>query len=798
MLALIRKEITTFFASAVGYLVIAIFLILNSLFLWVFKSEFNIFDTGFASIAPFFQVAPWILLFLIPAVTMRSISEERKLGTLELLLVKPFSHLQLVLGKYFGAFLLIFIALIPSLLYVLTIIQLGDPIGNFDLGSTLGSYIGLLLLCALYTAIGIFASAITPNQIVAFLVATFLCFFFYFGFSGIANYQFLGELDYIIEQWGMQLHYERINRGIIDSRDVFYFLGLTAFFIVLTTTFLTKKTTKFRFQYIGIALVAVFLINIIGNNFYKRFDLTQDQRFTVSEATENIILDVNTPIIIDVLLKGSFPAEFKRLQAETRQLLEEFNALNPNVKYVFTDPFEGEEDHAATLNQLQQYGLTPLEVSVQENGKKETEVVIPWAIANFQNRSVKIPLLKNTIGATTNDRVTNSIQQLEYAFADGFSKLIYPKKKKIAMLKGNGQLPDIKIADFVKTLQDYYFVGAFTLDSVASNPKKTLQDLKQYDLIINAKPTQAFSDKEKYVLDQHLMHGGKALHLVESVAMELDSLFSPTGSTLAFYRDLNLKDAFFSYGARINPVIINDLYSAPLVLASGQGNNTQFTPYPWYYASLAKNNTITAAPIVKNIEAVKFEFSNQIDTLKNDIKKTILLSSSDKTKLDGVPKQFSINDIRKKPNLESYNKGAQPLAVLLEGKFKSAYKNRVKPIKLDEEKDLSIETKLVLISDGDIIKNNISKGQPLALGYDPYTFTTYGNKEFLLNTVNYLLDDTGLISVRSKEVIIPFLSVEKIVANRAKWQLINLILPLVILGLFGFVFFAFRKRKYVK
>ena len=363
-------------------------------------------------------------------------------------------------------------------------------------------------------------------------------------------------------------------------------------------------------------------INIFGNSFYKRFDLTQDQRFTLSSATEDLIYQAKTPVVIDVLLKGDFPSEFRRLQQETAQVLEEFNSLNSNIQYIFTNPFEEEILRSETLEELQRFGLTPMEVSVKESGKTEIETVVPWAILSYQNRSVKVPLIKNTIGATSEERVNNSIQQLEYAFADGLSKLLNPKKQKIAVLKGNGQLPDVQIADFIKTLQDYYFVGAFTLDSVASDPEKTLNDLERFDMIINAKPTEAFSEKEKYVLDQFIMKGGKSLWLLESVTMEVDSLMNPEGSAVAVMQDLRLGDALFSYGVRVNPVIVNDLYSAPLVLASGQGNDTQFTPYPWFYASLTKSNN--NHPIVKNTESVKFDFANQIDTLKNEVKKNDL------------------------------------------------------------------------------------------------------------------------------------------------------------------------------
>ncbi|WP_378176034.1 gliding motility-associated ABC transporter substrate-binding protein GldG [Aquimarina sp. SS2-1] len=799
MLAVIRKEINIFFASSVGYLVIGIFLILNGLFLWVFKGQFNILDSGFADLSPFFLIAPWILLFLIPAVTMRSISEEKKQGTLELLLTKPIRLWQLVAGKYLGSLFLIFIALVPSLLYVITVYQLGNPIGNLDTGSTIGSYVALLLLSATYTSIGTFASTITNNQIVAFLTGLFLCFLFYFGFSGLANYQLLGNTDYTLEQIGIQLHYERISQGIIDTRDIVYFISIILFFIFLTTLILRKNLQKTIYKLAAIAAIGVILVNVLGSSLYSRFDLTADSRFTLSEATKNLLKEAEVPISIDVLLEGNFPSEFRKLQGETKQILEEFNAINPNIQYIFTNPIEEEEFRKETLEELQRLGLTPMEVSVRESGKTEIETVVPWAIMNYQNRSVKVALVKNTIGATTEERVNNSIQQLEYVFADALKKLIHPKKHKIAVLKGNGQLPDIKIADFVKTLQEYYFVGAFTLDSVASNSEKTLKDLQKFDLIINAKPTQPFSEEEKYVLDQFIMNGGKSLWMLESVAMEIDSLFTAKskGSAIAFMQDLRLGDALFSYGVRINPVLINDLYSAPLMLASGQGNDTQFTPHPWFYASLTKSKS--NHPIVKNIESVKFEFSNQIDTLKNDISKTVLLSSSERSKLEGIPTEINLdNIIGQKPDMTAYTEGNHALAVLLEGKFKSAYKDRVKPLKLDTPQDISKATKMVVIADGDIIKNGIRKGRPITLGYDPYLNLQYGNKEFLLNTVNYLLDDSGLMEARGKEINIAFLDIEKVKENRTFWQVINIVVPLLILGAFGFLFSIIRKKKYCK
>ena len=542
--------------------------------------------------------------------------------------------------------------------------------------------------------------------------------------------------------------------------------------------------------------VVLLLLNIGGSYFFERFDLTIDKRYTLSPASKAIVEQAEAPVIIDVFLEGNFPPEFKRLQTETRQLLEEFASENPNIKYHFTDPIEDNADANEVATQFYQMGMTPARINVVENGKTTEEIVFPWAMANYGNKSVIVPLLKNQLGTTTEERVENSVQQLEYAFADAFSKLLKPRQKKIAVMRGNGELEDAYIADFIKSIQNYYFIAPFTLDSVAANPQKTLEQLKDFDLVIEAKPTEAYTEEEKLVLDQYLMNGGKQLWLLEHVAMETDSLFTNAGSAIALPRDLNMGDYFFKYGIRINPVLVKDLYSAPIVLANGSGNDTQFNPYPWLYFPLTasqKNH-----PIVNNIEAVKFEYASPIDTLANDIEKTILLSSSPKTRLEGLPREISLDMINTKPDLAAFTAGEQPLAVLLEGEFGSVYQNRVLPFQIDNFRSKSKATSLLVISDGDVAKNQLQRGEPMELGYDPYTGTTYGNKEFLLNAVNYLLDDSGLINIRSKEVSIAFLDQEKVVEKRLFWQVINLVLPLLLLGIFALLFFYIRKRKYVR
>lgn len=792
MLAILKKEITSFFASPIGYLVIAIFLLLNGLFLWLFKGEFNVLDNGFADLSSFFLLAPWIFIFLIPAITMRSFSDEKKQGTLELLLTKPISHFQIILGKYLGAFILILLALIPTLLYVYTVYELGSPTGNIDFGSTIGSYFGLLFLAAAYTAIGIFSSSLSDNQIVAFIIAVFLCFFFYIGFEGVADY----ISSTFVEQLGMNAHYKSMSRGVLDSRDIIYFLSVTILFLMFTVRIIsTKPFGKKELLPILLLPIGLLVFNVFTQSVYKRFDLTEDHRYTLNPATLAIVNDVNAPIIIDVFLEGdNFPSEFRRLQAETKQLLEEFAAQNQQISFQFINPLEDEATRERNIQQLSERGLTPLQVTVQETGKSSQDVIFPWALASYNGVTTTIPLIKNKIGASIQELASSSIQHLEYAFADGFSKLVNPRTKKIAFLIGNGELKGRYIEDFLKTISEYYNLAPFTLDSVAKNPETTLNQLKDFDLIVSAKPTEAFSEEEKYVLDQYTMQGGKSLWLIDAVAMEKDSLYNPTGKGIATARNLNLTDFFFKYGIRINPVLVNDLYSAPITLATGDGSQSQFNQLPWFYSPLV--NPDKKHPIVNNLNLVKFDFANQIDTLKNNIHKTVLLQSSILSKLDGTPREVSLEMTTQEPDPKTYSNGFQNLAVLLEGRFTSVYNNRIKPFQTEANKDTSVPTKMIVIADGDVIKNDLGRNGPQELGFDRWTGQTYGNKEFLLNAVNYLLDDTGLINIRSKEVAIAFLNPNKINDQKTTWQLINTVLPLLFLGIFGILFNYLRRRKY--
>ncbi len=540
---------------------------------------------------------------------------------------------------------------------------------------------------------------------------------------------------------------------------------------------------KVFFNKIGLKVVIAFLvllaINFIAEKWHTRWDLTQDKRYTLSETTRRTLLKINSPIVVDVLLKGNIPTEFKKLQTETLQLLEEYTAFNSNIVFNFVNPLEGEENVEKTLQELIDFGLNPLQISQNEAGKSSVEYIFPWAIVSNGEKSEKVALFVNKLGATDQDRVQNSVQRLEYNLTDALNKLTLNKRKKIAMLKSNGTLDDIYMADFLRFIQGYYRIAPFSLDSVSSNAEKTLNDLKNFDLLIVAKPTEPFSDPQKQVIDQFIMNGGRVLWLIDNVSIGIEDLYNPTGSTVAMPINLNLTDMFFQYGFRVNYTIVNDLYSTQIMIATGEGSQTRYMPIPWVYNPmiLSSNNHL----INNHLDAIRLQFANGVDTLKNGVKKTVLLSSSPFSKADGTPREVSLKIDVKKLDKNAYKSGNIPVSVLLEGEFTSVYKNRIRPIELKSNEDISKPTKMIIVADGDIIKNDISDNIPLELGFDKWTNTFYDNKAFLQNALNYLLDDTDFLALRNKKVQLAFLDREKVAENQKNWKVKSFVYPLFFL-----------------
>ncbi|MGE8342902.1 MAG: gliding motility-associated ABC transporter substrate-binding protein GldG [Flavobacterium sp.] len=560
-----------------------------------------------------------------------------------------------------------------------------------------------------------------------------------------------------------------------------------------------KLSTKQNLKTLGITIFILVVLNVLGTLFFHRFDLTKDQRYTLSPTSLGIVKQVQNPLSIKIYMAGDLPADFRRLQQETKQLLEEFQAYNSNIVFEFVDPLENEEESDELTKSLFQKGLTPINITVDDKGKQSQAMVFPWAVAVYNNKEVNIPLLKNIMGASTTQKVIGSIQHLEYSIADAINKITKDKQKKVAIIKGNGELNEVHVAKMLMQIRESYFIGPFTLDSVAKDPNGTLNALKKYDLAIISKPTEKFSDEEKEVLDQFIMNGGKTLWLIDQVAADMDSLYNDMGATLAYPRDLNLNDMFFKYGFRINPDLIKDEQGTPIKLATGeQGSATQYQDFIWKFAPQVFPTS--QHPIVKNLGGIKFDFANPIDTLKNGIKKTVLLQSSQYSKTIGSPVEVNLNMVTEKTTPQDYlNKGNKPLAVLLEGSFHSAFENRVLPFKDNSFTAQGKPNKMIVVADGDIARNQLDKNMmPVELGYDQRTGNLYDNKDFVMNCINYLLDDTGLINIRSKDVELPLLDKEKVYESYTFTQFITIGVPILILLVFGLVFTFVRKRKYSK
>lgn len=547
-----------------------------------------------------------------------------------------------------------------------------------------------------------------------------------------------------------------------------------------------------KIKNIAFLALGLLILNFANQSFYKRFDLTADNRYTLSKTTKNIVSKIDKNLSITIYLEGDFPSEFIRLQAETRQYLEELSAENSKIKIGFQNPDNQRE-------KLIKKGMIPSKLTVEENGKLSEAIIFPWAEISYEKKSQIISLLPSAIVASQEEQLQKAIENLEYSFSNALNTILLRKQKSVGVITGNGELQDMYQYSFLSEVAKKYRLAKFTLDSVASNPQQTLEDLTTLDLAIIAKPTQKFTEHEKFTIDQFIANDGKTLWMIDNVQADQDSLFT-NGKMLAYPRDLNLTDLLFAYGIRINTTLIKDLYAAKISLATGKiGNQTQFQNLEWFFHPLVSGNPNHA--ITKNIAPIRLQFVNPIDTLKNNIKKTPLLRSSLLTQKIGTPGFIELQSIADEIVETDYNNGNQLFAVLLEGAFNSAYKNRIQPFKTPLYKENSNNNKMVVISDGDIGKNQIlkdgtSKIQPLDLNRDKWTHQQFGNKDFLLNVVDYLLDDVGLIELRNKTLKINILDKQKAFKERLYWQFINVIFPLIFLLFFGFLFFFLRKRKY--
>jgi ABC-2 type transport system permease protein len=556
-----------------------------------------------------------------------------------------------------------------------------------------------------------------------------------------------------------------------------------------------NKFNSFLQLFTGIAIVI--LLNIIGHFVFHRFDLTAEKRYSLSPATKKLLKDLDDVVYFKVYLEGEFPAGFKRLRSETREMLDEFRAYaGDNIQYTFINPSQNEDikKNSEVYEQLYKAGLLPTSLQVKTENGEQNQIIFPGALATYHEKTFPLQLLKNQVAMAEEEVLNASIENLEFEFASTILKLTTKQKSKIAIIDGHGELEGKKLEDITKALEEYYVVERVKLNN-------QLFALRGYKAAIIAKPDSTFDEKDKYILDQFVMKGGKTLWLIDPVMASMDSL-TKNNVTLGLANPINLDDILFKYGVRMNTNLVLDVQSAPIPVVAGyQGNQPQYKFYPWVYFPVAF--PFCDHPIVKNLNAVKFEFASSLDTLNvKDIRKTILLASSQYARSINTPARIDLSILKKEPNPKEYYRKNIPLAVLLEGEFESVFKNRIAPTVANASEMAFVskgkKTAMIVVADGDVIRNQVqgATGKVYPLGYDRYTQQQFGNKNFIMNCMNYLLDDSGLIAVRTRDIQIRLLNKTVLQESKLKWQLISIVSPMFIVILFGIFSGWNRKRKY--
>ena len=801
MFSLFRKEITQFFGSITGTLVSVVFLVVTGLFLWVFSGNYNIPEGGYASLNSLFEIAPWIYLFLIPAVTMRMFADEKRSGTMELLLARPVSEIQLIFAKFLAAFAVVLLTLLPTLIYFFSVYSLGNPVGCIDTGATWGSYAGLLWLAVIYLTIGLFTSSITDNQVIAFLYAVFICFIWYSGFGFIARLPFPSALTSIIISLGIDAHYESVSRGVLDSRDLLYFVLMAGFFILITRIVLewkrkpVKRSVKHFLAYISLLLIIAW---ISDTNFF-RIDLTSEKRFTLSAQMHQLLKKVNAPIEAELLLAGDLPPGFIKLQSAALEKLRDIKIYCDQPFNIHTtDPYEA-DDRKKYLEYLQTLGISPVNLRINTDRGVTNKTVFPTLILRANGNELAINLLKNDPFLRDEENLNRSVELLEYEFARGLKLLFQDKRDNVAFLTGHDELEEIQVRDISVTLSESFNIRRITVNELLAVPDS-------FKSLVIANPAKPFSERDKFAVDQYLMRGGRIMWLIDPVNVSLDSL-SGGMSTLAFPRQLNLTDQLFHYGVRINSDLIQDVECQQIKVNTALiGQPPKYSMAPWYFSPLLA--PVQNHPIGKNVNRLLSEFVSSIDLIGESkaVKSTIILTSSPYARSNQSPMIVNLAMIDAPPARELFNKQYITTGVLTEGIFTSVFKNRmIRELGLASEISTIPEskpTKMIFISDGGLIANKVSytggKYIPLPLGYDKISNITFGNREFFVNAVHYLCDDSGLMELRSRTMQMRLLDKVKLREQKLFWQLINVILPILLIVSGGLLFWFLRRRRYMR
>ncbi|MDP2414837.1 MAG: gliding motility-associated ABC transporter substrate-binding protein GldG [Daejeonella sp.] len=545
-----------------------------------------------------------------------------------------------------------------------------------------------------------------------------------------------------------------------------------------------------------LAIAGIVILNVLSSFFFTRIDFTAEKRYTLSDITKTILADLDDAVQITVYLEGEFPAGFKRLRNSTADLLRDFKTYsNANLKFDFVNPLSGDQKSQEDAYQLLiEKGIEPTNLSVKTEDGMSQKIIFPAALITYKGRQIPVKLLQSRAGISPEEVLNNSIQNLEYAFASAIKKINKNESGRIGFTEGHGELSDQQLSDAMKSLGDSYEVGRVDLNTI---PFAGLDQLK---VLIIAKPEQPFTEAEKYKIDYFLMKGGRIIWSIDQVSADLDSLRGAT-EQLAFAKKLNLDDLLFKYGVRLNYILLADMNSAQIPVNVGEvGGQSQIQLLPWLFYPVFV--PVSTHPLVKNLDGIRSEFPGTIDLISvKGLKSEVILSSSPFNRQLEVPVLLSLQMVEEEPDPKQFQSDPKPFGVLLEGIFPSNFKNRPIPVGISEPlaiPEVAKPGKMIVLADGDIFKNQINNtdGSAYPLGFDRFTREQYANKSFLLNAADYLYDDSGIISLRNKEIKLRLLDRAKIRQEKIFWQFLNIGLPLILLIACGIFQHYYRIRKY--
>jgi hypothetical protein len=811
MWAICKKEWAQYFNGLTGYLVIGFYLIVNGIILFVLPN-FNILDFGYASLQAYFDFAPWFLLFLVPAITMHSFADEYKQGTYEIIRTLPVSPLQLVLGKFIGNLLIVIVAIAPTLCYVYILNAISD-VGGIDFGATYGSYFGLLFLAASYTIVGLYISSITKNNLVSLLASIFVCIVLFKGFHFLSLLPiFANGTHFYISKLGLEAHYINMSKGLLSTEDIFYFLSILVLFGIGSI-----ENIKGKVKYL-ITVGALIFINVFFSFYNFQFDLTKEHRYTYNESTKQIVAAIVKPIKIHLYLGGDLPAYYKTIEVSTIQLLDRFKQINPKaISWEIELPSALYKNDALYqfYDSLSKLGL-PIQRVQSENAssdKRVDQLIIPGALIELEGQAPMIIDLRSSkkifkpynivkdIPEEDKEATANAaVALLEYKFTQALYLLNRTVVPNIAYLTGNGEPVNLTVNHLGESIMHGYNLAVFDLKKGFPNPQKI-------KTLIIVKPSQPFTEMDKLKLDQYVMGGGNIIWAIDKLFAEYDSLQKTKGSYIAFDRSLAIDDLLFKYGARINSNLVQDLNCAklPMVVGKEENGSPIIQRMPWPYFPFLQGNENN--PIVQNIDRVLTYFPSSIDTISvAGIQKTILLSTDTNSRMLSSPNLVDINSGKQEGELESFQKHHIPVSILLEGKFPSLFSNRLSASMLDSIKLATgknylakaiAQAKQVIIADADILTNQVdTKRGPLPMGMMPYEEYQFANYDFFVNTIAYLNEPKGLLDSRNKENILRLLNRQKVEEHKFLIQIILVLGPIILLGLFFFIWTGYRKRQF--